>query len=269
MIPWWTVFWAFCFGFIARSLKRNGIEVVYFCHNVIEHEAAVWKALLTRNVLNYGTRFMVHTKEDSNNLHALIPSAEVDILPHPIYDHFPQAKQQLPRRKSLELLFYGFVRPYKGLDDLIDAMILLRGRDIQLTIAGEFWDGEQETRQKIENNSLTNQIELRPRYHTDEETAELFARADAVVLPYRSATGSGVIPIAYHYNKPVVVTNVGGLPDVVLHERTGWILRPNHPGELSKVLQGITQQQCIIMSDHIKDYKKSLSWDSLASIITE
>jgi glycosyltransferase involved in cell wall biosynthesis len=163
IIPWWTVFWVFCFGFIASSLNRNSIEVVFFCHNVIEHEAAAWKTFLTRKVLNYGTRFMVHTKEDSNNLHALIPSAEVDIHPHPIYDQFPQAKLQLPRRKTLELLFYGFVRPYKGLDDLIEAMILLKGRDTQLTIAGEFWDGEQATRRTDRSDRVKTPLSYRRR----------------------------------------------------------------------------------------------------------
>jgi glycosyltransferase involved in cell wall biosynthesis len=264
VIPWWTVFWAPCFGFIASLLTRNSIDVVYFCHNVIEHETSAWKTFLTRKVLNHGRRFMVHTKEDLHNLKTLIPMAEVDVHPHPIYDQFPEAKQELPRRKSLELLFYGFVRPYKGLDDLIDAMVLLKGKDIQLTIAGEFWNGEQETRKKIENIGLTDQIELRPRYHTDQETAELFARADVVVLPYRSATGSGVVPIAYHYNKAVLVTGVGGLPDVVNHKETGWIVPAEDITALSDTIAGIDIPGLSEMSKKIELFKKSLSWDSMA-----
>jgi len=204
LIPWWSIYWAFCFGYISYKLKRKNNKVVFFCHNAVEHETAAWKSTLTKIVLKNASRFVVHTKEDASNLKQLIPKAQITVCPHPIYTHFPQPQKKLPRRKSLELLFYGFVRPYKGLDELIEAMALLKGQDIQLTIAGEFWKGEKETSQKIETLGLSNQIELRPRYHTSEETAELFTRADIVVLPYRSATGSGVIPIAYHYNRGFV-----------------------------------------------------------------
>ena len=171
---------------------------------------------------------------------------------------------QIQKERLQKLLIYGFVRPYKGLDDLIDAMILLRGCEIQLTIAGEFWDGEQETRQKIENNGLTDQIELRPSYHTDEETAEMFARADVVVLPYRSATGSGVVPIAYHYNKAVIVTEVGGLPDVVHHLKTGWIVPAEDVKALSDAIANIDTTCLTKMSEEVQVFKKSLSWTSMA-----
>ncbi|MDB4575702.1 glycosyltransferase, partial [bacterium] len=267
IIPWWTVFWAPCFGLISWLLTRQKIKVVYFCHNVVEHETASWKKWLTRQVLKNAYSYVVHTREDKHNLQLLFPTANISVHPHPIYDHFPQPKGTLPRRKSLELLFYGFVRPYKGLDDLVDAMVLLKGRDIQLTIAGEFWNGEQEMRLKIEAAGLGDQIELRPRYHTDEETAELFDRADVVVLPYRSATGSGVVPIAYHYNKPVIVTNVGGLPDVVLDQQTGWIVSSSEKQELYNILSTLSQQTCQATSGKIEEYKSHLSWDSLAETI--
>lgn len=264
IIPWWTVFWAPCFGLISWCLTRKKIKVIYFCHNVVEHETARWKKWLTRLVLKNAFAYVVHTKEDKKNLHALFPDASISVHPHPIYDHFPQPTNELPRRKSLEILFYGFVRPYKGLDDLIDAMALLKGQDIQLTIAGEFWDGEKEMREKINTSGLDDQIELKPRYHSDEETAELFGRADVVVLPYRSATGSGVVPIAYHYNKPVVVTKVGGLPDVVLDQQTGWVVPRADIEALSNVLSSLTQQSCKATEANIKEYKSRLSWDSLS-----
>ena len=267
LIPWWTVFWAPCFGYISRGLKKKGIEVIFFCHNVVEHEAATWKTILTRSVLRNAHRFVVHTKEEKTNLLTLLPDANITVHPHPIYDHFPEPDGKFPRRKSLELLFYGFVRPYKGLDDLIDAMLLLKGKDIQLTIAGEFWKDEEITRQKIISLGLTEQIELRPRYHTDQETAKLFDRADIVVLPYRSATGSGVVPIAYHYNKPVIVTNVGGLPDVVLDRKTGFIVPANDSSSLAKAIINTNQKNCKLMASQILECKKSLSWDSLASVI--
>ncbi len=269
LIPWWTVFWAPCFGFISRALKNRGIEVIFFCHNVIEHEASNWKTMLTRNVLKNAQRFIVHTKEDKSNLLALLPNAKITVHPHPIYEHFPEAEGKYQRRKSLELLFYGFVRPYKGLDDLIDAMLLLKDKDIQLTVAGEFWKGKDETSEKIYSLGLNEQIELRPRYHSDQETAELFHRADIIVLPYRSATGSGVVPIAYHYNKPVIVTHVGGLPDVVLNQKTGVIVPANDSTSLAEAIAHINQKTCELMVPQILEFKKSLTWDSLASVIVQ
>ena len=264
VIPWWTVFWAPCFGYMAWALKRKNIEVVFFCHNAVEHESAKWKMLLTKSVLKQASRFVVHTQEDKKNILNLLPESKIAVQPHPIYDHFPEAKGELPRRRALELLFYGFVRPYKGLDDLIDAMGQLKGKDIQLTIAGEFWKGQEECSSRITELGLDDQIELRPRYHTDQETAELFYRADVVVLPYRSATGSGVVPIAYHYNKPVIVTNVGGLPDVVEDGSTGWVVKTGKTSELADTIMGIKQKEFKIIFPAIESIKKKMSWKSLA-----
>jgi len=267
VIPWWTVFWAPCFGYISWALKRKNIKVVFFCHNAVEHESAKWKVLLTKSVLKQASRFVVHTQEDKRNILNLLPEAKIAVQPHPIYDHFPEAKGELPRRRALELLFYGFVRPYKGLDDLIDAMGQLKGKDIQLTIAGEFWKGEEETRNRITELGLDEQIELRPRYHTDQETAELFHRADVVVLPYRSATGSGVVPIAYHYNKPVIVTSVGGLPDVVKDGQTGFVVPVKDASALVQAINQLDPQLSELMWPQIIKFKGSLSWERLALIV--
>ena len=189
IIPWWTVFWAPCFGYISAALSRRNITVVFMRHNVIEHEAAGWKLWLTRKVLGYGTRFVVHTRNDASNLGNIIPGAECAIHAHPVYEHFPDAETSLPRTHDLELLFFGFIRPYKGLDILIESMGILKGADIHLTIAGEFWGNEEkETCDRIKTLGIGSQIELRGHYHTAQETAQLFERADVVVLPYRSAT---------------------------------------------------------------------------------
>ncbi len=267
VFPWWTIFWMPTFGYMARALKRKGKQIVFFCHNVVDHEAARWKTHLSRSVLQLGDRFVVHTREDEANLRALLPSADISVHPHPIYDQFPEPKGTLPRRKKLELLFYGFVRPYKGLDILVEAMGRLKGEDIQLTIAGEFWEGEEETRNKIKQLGIEDQVELRPRYHTDEETAELFARADFVILPYRSATGSGVVPIAYHYKKPVIVAKVGGLPDVVIDGKTGYIVPPDNPGILADRIRTLTEDIGRTMVPQIEDLKRSLTWERLAELL--
>ncbi len=269
IFPWWTIFWVPTFGYMAKALKRKGMRIVFFCHNVVEHEAAWWKTRLSRSVLQLGDRFVVHTREDEANLKALLPSASVSVHPHPIYDQFPEPKGILPRRRKLELLFYGFVRPYKGLNLLIEAMGRLKGEDVQLTVAGEFWKGEEETRDRIRQLGIEDQVELRPRYHTDQETAELFARADFVVLPYRSATGSGVVPIAYHYNTPVIVTKVGGLPDIVKSGHTGYIISPNSASELCSIIKHSFNNNLKCSCKEISIIKDSLTWNSLSSTILD
>jgi glycosyltransferase involved in cell wall biosynthesis len=265
VIPWWTVFWAPCFGYLADGLRRKGIEVVFFCHNVVEHESAGWKAALTRRVLRKSARFVVHTREDEANLKKLLPNATVTVHPHPIYDQFPLPEGTLSKRRGLELLFYGFVRPYKGLDTLIEAMGRLKGEDIQLTIAGEFWEGEDEARARIKELGIEEQVEVRAGYHTDRESAELFARADVVVLPYHSATGSGVVPLAYHYEKPVIVTRVGGLPDVVQDKKTGLLVDPGNDEALAEAVKSMTGSSAKKMVPAIQELKRSMTWESLVS----
>ncbi len=265
VIPWWTVFWVPCYGYLVRRLRQSGIEVIFLCHNVMEHETAGWKSFLTLKVLQLGARFLVHTKADELNLKKSLPMADVVVHPHPIYDQFPAPKHTLPRRRGLELLFYGFVRPYKGLDVLVEAMGKLKGGDVQLTIAGEFWEGEEGVRERIRQLDMEDQIEVLPGYHSEDETAELFARADVVVLPYRSATGSGVVSLAYHYDKPVIVTRVGGLPDVVRNEKTGILVNAEDADDLAGAIKAMSRLEAESMSSNIQEYKKSMTWESLVS----
>ena len=173
-----------------------------------------------------------------------------------------------PRRGSLDLLFYGFVRPYKGLDLLVEAMALTAD-DVYLTIAGEFWDGERQIRERISALGLGSRVELRPRYHSEEETAELFARCDVVALPYRSATGSGVVPIAYHYNKPVIVSRVGGLPDVVHEGETGRLVEPGDVEALAAAIKSMTRTEAESMIPAIQAMKSSMTWSSLAAALLD
>jgi len=266
IIPWWTVYWGPCIGFLARAMRRRGIEVVFFCHNIDDHEPAAWKRWLNAQVLAFGCGFVVHTRAAAAELMRRFPHRWVAVHPHPIYEQFPAASVAPVRRRALELLFYGFVRPYKGLDLLIEAMALLRDEDIQLTIAGEFWGGSRDTLREIERHQLADKIEVIACYQSEQETAALFMRADAVVLPYRSASGSGVVPIAYHYDRPVIATRVGGLPDVVEHGVTGYLVDPDDPALLAAAIQAMTRSRAQSMVAAIGRAKQGMSWDSLAAV---
>ncbi|WOJ92976.1 glycosyltransferase [Congregibacter variabilis] len=263
LVPWWTIFLGPLLVYIIWSLKRNDIQVVLMCHNVLDHEATNWKRWLTRVFLTQASRFIVHSKAEAARLKELRPAARVLIHPHPIYDQYPKSRRVLQRRASLELLFYGFVRPYKGLDMLIEAMGMLQNESVFLTIAGEFWDGEKELRERIAELTLEEKVEIIPRYVSADETADLFTRADIVVLPYRSATGSGVIPIAYNYLTPVLATKVGGLPDVVIEGETGW-LSDADPSALADALRGLDKTKLGMTAPCIEKHCAKYSWTGFA-----
>ena len=264
IIPWWTVYWAPCFRYLAKGFRQAGVDVTFLCHNVIEHESALWKKRLTRAVLHHGTQFIVHSNEGGMQLQSIVPEATVFFYPHPIYDHFPAAQGMLPRRSALELLFFGFVRPYKGLDILIESLALLEDIDVRLTAVGEFWRDREQAEDDIHRLGLEGRVELIARYVDDAEAAEYFHRADAVVLPYRNATGSGIVPLAYHYERPVIVTDVGGLPDVVEDGETGFVVEPNSPRALAQGVRCIADTNRTLMRSAIREYKQRMTWSGLA-----
>jgi len=264
IIAWWTVFWAPCFWYLAWRCRRADMEVRFLCHNVADHEAAAWKTALTKAILGQAGSFVVQSRQEQQALEALCPGALVQVHPHPLYDQFPDASAAASPRADLELLFYGFVRPYKGLDTLVEALGLVRNKALRLTVAGEFWAGLDDIRRRIDSLGLADRVELIPRYVSAEETADYFARADALVLPYRSGTGSGVLAIAYHYGKPVIATEIGAFRDIVRQRETGFLVPPESPEALARVIDDLTRETAAAMAPAIRDFARTMTWDSLA-----
>jgi glycosyltransferase involved in cell wall biosynthesis len=271
VIPWWQVYWAPSFAHMAWRLRRAGIPVVFLCHNVTEHEAAGWKRAVTRWVLSFGSGHVVQTNLDREHLLELLPGSKPVLHLQPAFDHFPQATGSLPQEHDLELLFFGFVRPYKGLDVLIEAMALLPADlDVRLTVAGEFWHGPEATLARIAELGIADKVEVISRYLTETEVAEYFARMHALVLPYRSATGSGVAAVAHHYEKPVIVTRVGGLPDVVEDGVTGFVVEPDSPEALAAAIVKLARLDVSAMAGEIRRFKaENLTWEGLADAVLE
>jgi glycosyltransferase involved in cell wall biosynthesis len=271
VLPWWQVYWAPSFAHMAWRLRRAGIPVVFLCHNVTEHEAAAWKRAVTRWVLSFGSGYVVQTNLDREHLLELIPTAKPVLHLHPAYDQFPPATGRLAPEHALELLFFGFVRPYKGLDLLIEAMGLLpRDMDVRLTVAGEFWHGPEETRARIEELGIADKVEIVAGYLSEQDVAEYFGRAHALVLPYRSATGSGVVAIAHHYEKPVIVTRVGGLPDVVEDGVTGFVVEPDSPAAIADAIVSLADRDMSGMAEAVRRFKaEKLTWEGLADAVLE
>lgn len=269
LIPWWTVFWAPTVWYLARGCRRRGLPVRLLCHNVLDHESVGWKAWLTRLTLRQAPSFLVHSKAEGDRLATLVPGARITSHPHPLYDSYPQPTHELPRRADLELLFFGLVRPYKGLDVLIEAMGLTAPASIHLSVVGEFWQGRAEIEARIGELGLQDRIELVPRYVSDQEAADYFARADVVVLPYTSVTTSGVIALAYHYGKPVIASRIGGLPDLVRHGETGLLVPPKSAPALAEAIGAFTAERAAQMEGAIRDLTRSMTWDHLAACLLE
>lgn len=270
IIPWWTFFLAPCLLYVANRIGKLGIPVVFFCHNVVDHEASLWKRLLAKMVLYQGASFVVQTREEESGLRDLLGEIDVMYHPHPVYDQFPPAQGLLKRRARMELLFYGFIRPYKGLDMLLEAMSGLEDLDVRLSVVGEPWGKEAvDWERRIHEQGIGDVVEFVPRYVSEEESAEYFARADAIVLPYRSATGTGVVAAAYHYRKPVIASNVGGLRDVVIDGETGILVEPATAERLRVAIRKFAAEGIPGATENIGKAISGMTWEHLAGQILQ
>lgn len=260
IINWWTLFWQPAFAYMARVLKKKGVKVIFLCHNIGDHGDTGLKAKLSDFLLKQADAYIVHTAQEKNHVGAVKENAETLLRPHPIYTHFPKAKKKLPRDADLELLFFGFIRPYKGLGTLIDALTQTKN-NVHLRIVGEVWKNKDELMEKIKNSGAN--IDYTFSYVNDTAAANYFEACDVVILPYLSATGSGVATLAYNYNKPIIASNVGGLTDTV-SDKTGWLVAPGNATELAKMIDSITRSEANSKKNAIQDYCKENSWKRMA-----
>lgn len=263
IIPWWTIFLAPCFAFIAQYLRKSGVKILFICHNVLSHENAFWKLKLTKLVLSLGDIFFVDNKKNAKILNQLLPEVDIAIHPMPVFHKFPSTEKLLPRRRQLELLFFGFIRPYKGVDLLLEAMQILKEKDVILTIAGEWWVNRGKSKKFIQQKGLEKKIEVVNKYLSEQEVAAYFLRADVIVLPYRSASGTGVIPLAYHYGRPVIATRVGGLSELVEDRISGFLIPPGDSKILADTIAKLFGQDLYIMKKAAKKKARHMNFDKL------
>jgi len=247
ILHWWVTYWALPFAVITAGVSRRGIPVLYLCHNVFPHERKPWDRFLTRLAMSRACRFIVMAKSEEQRIKDLLPGATVyrTLLPGGIgvaeAEHSvspEEARQQLGLDPDKPVaLFFGFVRPYKGLRFLLDAMPrVLAKMEMHLLVAGEFWDGKGEYQEIIERLGLGNSVTIVDRYVRNEEISVFFSAADVVVLPYVSVTQSAVVQLAFAFGKPVITTAVGDLPDVVQHRETGFVVSPGDSNALADAL---------------------------------
>ncbi|HKG22558.1 MAG TPA: glycosyltransferase family 4 protein, partial [Blastocatellia bacterium] len=232
VVEWWHPFFAPLVGILGRLLKKTPARLVVECHNIFPHERTPVDRPLAAFALGPADRFITHSDGDRKDLLALLPGRKVEVaaLPSPSEFHKPGTRS----RGGRTLLFFGIVRKYKGLDVLLAATAKARARvDCWLIVAGEFYDPVERYRALIDDYGLGEHVALEDLYVPNEEVAELFERADALVLPYLSATQSGVAQIALANSLPIIASRVGGLAEVVADRVNGLLIPPGDPDALA------------------------------------
>ena len=279
IIQWWHPYFAPCYWLLESVLGKK-IQKMFICHNVFPHERFPFDRLLTRLVIKKGDAYITHSTSDAQDLLSIKPNAKYKINPHPTYNAFrlqgltkEQARAKLQKGADEKLLlFFGFVREYKGLKHLLKAMPEIRTTldNVRLMVVGSFGDDRAKYMQLIQTEQIGDCVEVVDRYTPDNEVEKYFAACDLVVLPYISATQSGIVQIAYGFEKPVVVTNVGGLPDVVTDGKTGYVVESEQPQQLAKaVIRFFEENRAEEMQEHVKQEAYRFSWDRMVENIEE
>lgn len=267
IITWWTLIWQPGMAYIARRLRKKGIKTVFLCHNLYDHDSKGVKQQVSKKLLNASDAYIVHSSDEEELLNEIFPGKQVFRRLLPIYAQFPKATKKLKKRGDLELLYFGFIRPYKGLDVLLKSLSQFE-RDVYVTIVGEYWGDKAEIEEKIVSSNYKN-VTARIEYVTMEEAANYFEQADVVALPYISATGSAVLAVAYHYKVPVIASSIGGLKDGVLDGTTGWLVEPGSAYDIAKTVNSIDRKKAAGMKSAIEQFGKDNSWSAFARHLTK
>jgi glycosyltransferase involved in cell wall biosynthesis len=265
VFQWWQPFFAVAYA------------AIFLCHNVLPHERSFLDDILIRVAFLQCNRFFVQSQEDRRNLLTFKRDAGVVVHPHPIYDLFNRGRySKESARRELGVtgrvaLFFGLIRDYKGLPVLIDAFATVVEKiAATLLIVGEFYESKASCVARIRRLKLDDQVRVVDRYVPNEEVEKYFMACDVVVLPYLSATQSGIAQIAFAFDKPVIVTNVGGLPDVVDDGVTGYVVPPKNPDALSeaivKFFDGAKEDY---MSEAVSRAKQRFSWKRCRELLIE
>lgn len=278
ILQWWHPYFAPCFWSICKLLRRE--KILFVCHNVFPHERFPLDRLLTKWTLGCGRYFITQSKMDARDLLSVKHDAVYRVTPHPTYGMF--CKQGMSMQKAREqlqidqvqrvLLFFGFVRKYKGLQYLLEAMKLLKERDfkVQLWVVGDFGEDKEEYVEQIRAFEIGDQVQMVEGYVPDDEVEKYFAASDLVVLPYLSATQSGIVQIAFGFEKPVLVTEVGGLPDVVTNGKTGYVVEPRSAETIAEAIMDyyINNRREAFVSQ-IEKEKDRFSWKTFVDTLME
>lgn len=281
VVRFWLPFMGPALGTILRIAGKNpDTRIIAITDNVIPHEKRPGDTLFTRYFLKACQGFVTMSAKVMEDLRKFEPSKPAKQVLHPLYDNFgePVSMQEarenlgLPQDRNI-LLFFGFIRKYKGLDILLEAMKVLDkewkeepAQKPMLVVAGEFYEDDIPYLDQIQRLGIADSVLLHTHFIPDEEVRNYLCAANAVVQPYRNATQSGVTPLAYHFEKPMIVTNVGGLPDLVPHLKAGIVAEPE-PTSIARAIMELFRLGENSFIPHLRTEKLKYSWEILVNSI--
>jgi len=290
VVRYWLPFMGPCLGSIIRIVKQNKhTKIVCIADNIIPHEKRIGDVPFTKYFVAAIDAFITMSEKVLGDLTQFAPGKPAQFVAHPLYDNFGEKISKEVARKYLGialdekiLLFFGFIRKYKGLDILLDAMKILKvsseklsesdnlplRADCKLLIAGEFYEDRKAYDEQIERLGIKDSLILKTAFIADSEVKYYLCAADVVVQPYRSATQSGVTPLAYHFEKPMIVTNVGGLPSLVPDDKVGLIAEPMAESIATKIQEYFQKGAAHFLPNLIEE-KKKYSWSKMVQTIFE
>lgn len=275
---YWIPFFAPCFAFISYfAKKRSNAKVLFICDNVIPHEKRFGDTFLTKMAFNQADYFLVQSKSVEDDLLKFSKGKPYKVSFHPIYNIFGEKLNKQDAREFIKqeygadiinnkvLLFFGYIRKYKGLSYLLKAMpgILKNNNDVKLLVVGEFYDDEEQYRKEIKDLGLENNVIVLSDFVPNEKVRYFFSASDVVLLPYSSATQSGITHIAHFYDKPVIATDVGGLSESVHDGKTGFVIVPEDPAAITDAVTKFYNENLEDkFSAAVAEEKKKYDWDN-------
>ncbi len=275
IMKYWMSYLAPSLGWIAKQQKKKGCKVISILDNVLPHERNILDKPLTKWFLNQNSGFIAMSESVKQDLIDLYPNANYITKAHPLFNHFGNKKDSIEAKKTLgldldkkTLLFFGLIRDYKGLDLLIEAMNQLDD-SYQLVIAGESYGSFDKYREQINRNKNIKNIKVFNTYISDAEVPLFFSAADVCVLPYKSATQSGISSIAYHFEVPLIITDTGGLKEVVENAGTGLVCASIDANAITNSIKQFYTEDSSKFIKGIQQQKEELSWRNFANALIE
>lgn len=272
---YWMTFFGPAMGAVHKRINKN-VKKISILHNVIPHEKRFFDKPANNYFLKQNDGFVVLSDAVQRDLLSIIPDAKFLRIDHPVYSQFGEKQNPVDARKKLGLpdqgkfiLFFGFIRGYKGLDLALEALAMLP-EDYQLIVAGEVYGSFEKYDAIIKNRNLKERVHLLTRYISDDEVAVVFSASDVCLLPYKSATQSGITAISHHFDLPIIATDVGGLKENVIHNKSGLIVpKPEVDLIASAVKDYFDNEYRLGFEDEIRAYKAENSWQNFADKILE
>lgn len=278
VFAYWMSFMAPCFGTIAREVKkRSKTRCIGLIHNMIPHEPNVLDKLFPGYFVKAMDGFTTLSEAVIGDIEKFDHQNKPKYwAPHPIYDHYGTLLDKATAREALGLkidgkyvLFFGFIRDYKGLDLLIDAFgdLELQDMGVKLLVAGEFYGDPKPYIDRINSLDISDIVVMHNDYIPDDKVNLYFSACDIVAQPYKTATQSGVTQVAFHFEKPMLVTNVGGLPEIVPDGKIGYVVEPNAQSIADALLRFYREGKEVDFIEGVREEKKKYSWDRMTAAV--